>query len=114
MRCSTTASAAVSLCLIFGTIPLAYGASPEGSWFCIRETSPVGTLGIRASDYLLMQPGKTPTPGAYTVNATDITIESGPLKDEMGVTAGVLNEDEPRTIAFTTTDGTTLTCREVR
>jgi hypothetical protein len=115
MRCSKSASAALVLCLYFGATPLAFGASPEGSWFCIRETSPIGTLGIRTSDYLLMQPGKAPTPGGLSVNVANITIESGPLKDEMGITSGVLDESAtPRQIAFTSADGTTLTCREVR
>jgi hypothetical protein len=115
MRCFTPACVAMGFCLILGGTSLALGASPEGSWFCIREASPVGTLGIRTSDYLLIQPGKAPAPGALTVNVSAITIESGPLKDEMGITAGVLDEAvTPRIIAFTTGDGVTLTCREVR
>lgn len=111
MRCSLSACAAISLCLFLGSTPLALGAGPEGSWHCIREASPIGTLGIRPTSYVLIQPGKV-VPGTYSMNNTNMTIESGPLKD-MGMTSGVLDETtSPRTIGFTS-DGGAMTCREV-
>lgn len=111
MRSTATACAAISLCLFLTATSLALGAGPEGSWLCMKETSPVGTLGIRTTSHVLIQMGKV-TPGTHTVNASQITVDSGPLKD-MGITNGVLSEEPgARTIVFTS-DAGTLTCREI-
>ena len=114
MRGAMSAYAAISLGLFLGMMPPALAAGPEGSWLCMLEAAPIGTLGIRPTSYVLIRAGKAVVVGDQQTAEGNITIVSGPLKDEMGISAGVLDETQsPRMITFTGESGT-LACREVR
>ncbi|RYE84724.1 MAG: hypothetical protein EOP19_10925 [Hyphomicrobiales bacterium] len=102
-----------SLCFILGASP-ASADGPEGSWLCVKEAAIVGTLGMRPAGYVLIRAGQAVAKGDYQTDGGAITVVSGPLKEELNLASGVLDEAQsPRTISFTS-DAGAVVCREVR
>lgn len=109
MRYSLCACAA-ALCLVLGTGPVV-AAGPEGSWYCLKDATPIGTMGVRPKNYVLIR-STGPTPGEYQATGGSFNITSGPLKDEFSLGEGTLDEaNNPRTISFASG---AVVCKEVQ
>ena len=110
----TTAAVVLATLVVKPAIADDPGANPAGKWACLLsgDTEVSAQLTMTDATYAFAQTGRAPsTPGTYRIDRNVITLTSGTLRDDFGLTHGRFNtRAAPLVLTFSTSAGRGMTC----